>query len=107
MTLRVMRALHTSSKAVAAASVEAFKARLHGDCSNLGWWKVFLPIAGWNWMVFRVPPNPNHSVMKRLKMDTGLSETPSMVPPLTTQFLCSQLASMSAQSENKHFVWSP
>lgn len=50
--------MHTSSKAVAAASVEVFKARLHGDCSNLGWWKVYLPIAGWNWMVFRVPPKP-------------------------------------------------
>ena len=30
-------------------SLEGSKARLDGALSNLGWWKVFLPVAGgWN-----------------------------------------------------------
>jgi len=36
-------------EAVAAPSLEVFKARLDGALSNLVWWKVSLPMAqGWN-----------------------------------------------------------
>jgi len=34
-------------EAVAALSLEAFKARLHGALSNMVRWKVSLPTAGW------------------------------------------------------------
>ena len=33
-------------EAVAAPSLAVFKARLDGALSNLGWWKVSLPMAG-------------------------------------------------------------
>jgi len=50
--------------AVAAPSLAVFKARLDGSLSNLGWWKMSLLMAGgWNQMIFKVPSNPNHSVM--------------------------------------------
>ena len=40
------------------------KARLDGALGNLGWWEVSLPMAGgWNWVGFKVLPNPNHSVI--------------------------------------------
>ena len=46
--------------------LEAFKARLDGAVSDLVWWEMFLPIAGgWNWMILKVPSNPNHSVIHR------------------------------------------
>jgi len=36
-------------EAVAARSLEVFRARLDGALSNLVWWKVSLPMAGgWN-----------------------------------------------------------
>jgi len=52
---------------VNALSLEAFKARLDGAVSNLGWWEVSLPIAGgWNYMILKVPSNPNHSMIVRI-----------------------------------------
>jgi len=33
-------------EAVAAPSLEVFKVQLNGALSNLGWWKVSLPLAG-------------------------------------------------------------
>jgi len=45
---------------VAAPSLEVFKARLDGTLSNLGWWKVSLPMTGgWNYVIYEVPSNPN------------------------------------------------
>jgi len=49
---------------VAAPSLAVLKARLDGALSNLGWWKMSLLMAGgWNQMIFKVPFNPNHSVI--------------------------------------------
>ena len=49
---------------VDASYLTVFKARLDGTLSTLVWWKVSLPMAGaWNWMIYKVPPNPNHSVI--------------------------------------------
>jgi len=50
---------------VAVPSLEAFKARLDGAMSNLVWWKVSLLMAGgaWNEMIFKVPSNPNHTMI--------------------------------------------
>jgi len=49
---------------VAAPSLTVFKARLDGVLSNLVWWKTsLLPAGGWNKMSFKVPSNPNHSVV--------------------------------------------
>ena len=51
-------------EAVAAPSLSGFKARLDGALSTLVWWKGSLPMAGgWNEMIFKVPSNPNHSVI--------------------------------------------
>jgi len=51
-------------EAVAVPSLAGFKTRLNGALSTLGWWKVFLPLAGgWNWMIFKVPSNPNQSMI--------------------------------------------
>jgi len=48
--------------AVAAPSLAVLKARLDGALSTLGWGKGSPPITGeWNWVVYKVPPNPNHS----------------------------------------------
>jgi len=53
-----------SREAVAAPSLAGFKARLDGALSNLGWWEMSLLMAGdWNQMSFKVPSNPNHSVI--------------------------------------------
>jgi len=53
-------------EAVAAPSLEGFKARLDGALSNLGWWKMsLLMVGGWNEMIFKVPSNPNRSVILR------------------------------------------
>jgi len=49
---------------VAALSLAGFKARLDGALSTLGWWKMSLLLAGgWNQMSFKVPSNPNHSMI--------------------------------------------
>jgi len=63
--MRVVRPWHrVPREAVAAPSLERFKARLDRALSNLGWWKVSLLMAGgWNKMVFKVPSNPNHAVI--------------------------------------------
>jgi len=51
-------------EAVAAPSLQVSKARLDGALSNLVWWKVSLLMAGaWNQMIFKVPSNPNHSMI--------------------------------------------
>jgi len=51
-------------EAVAALSVAGFKARLDGAWSSLGWWKGSLPRAGgWNWVICKVPSNPNQPVI--------------------------------------------
>jgi len=51
-------------EAVAAPSLAGFKARLNGAWSTLGWGQGSLPIAGgWNWVIYRVPSNPNHSMI--------------------------------------------
>jgi len=47
---------------VAAPSLAGLKARLDRAGSTLGWWKGSLPRAGgWDWMVCKVPANPNRS----------------------------------------------
>mgnify|MGYP001855108949 CR=1 FL=1 len=63
--MRVVRHWNTlPSEAVDAPSLEAFKARLDGALSNLVWREVSLSIAeGWNWMILKVPSNPNHSMI--------------------------------------------
>jgi len=34
------------------------------DLSNLVWWKLFLLMAGgWNQMSFKIPANPDHSII--------------------------------------------
>ena len=49
---------------VDAPSLEAFKARLDGAVSNLVKREVSLPIAGgWNYVILKVPSNPNHSMI--------------------------------------------
>ena len=49
-------------EAVDAPSPEVFNARLDGALGNLVWWEVSLPMAGgWNWVIFKVPSNTNHS----------------------------------------------
>jgi len=46
-TMRVMKHWHRLPRAaVAAPSLSVLKARLDGALSNLGWWKVSLPMAG-------------------------------------------------------------
>jgi len=46
-TPTLARHLHRLPReAVAASSLELFKARLDGALSNLGWWKVSLPLTG-------------------------------------------------------------
>jgi len=51
-------------EAVAAPSLAGFKARLDGALSTLGWGKMSLLMAGgWNQMIFKVPSNPNHSMI--------------------------------------------
>ena len=64
-TVRVLRPWHRLPReAVAAPSLEVFRARLDGALSNLGWWKGSPPVAGvWNWMIYTVPSNPNRSVI--------------------------------------------
>ena len=63
--MRAARRWHRLPRAaVDAPSPGVLRARLDGAGSNLGWWEVSLPVAGgWNWMVFKVPSNPNHSTI--------------------------------------------
>jgi len=50
--------------AVAAPSLAGLKARLDEAGSTPGWGKRSPPrAAGWNWMVCKVPSNPNHSMI--------------------------------------------
>ena len=49
---------------VGVPSLGAFKARLDGALGILSWFVAALPTAGgWNWMIFKVPSNPNHSMI--------------------------------------------
>ena len=58
-TVRVVRPWHRLPReAVAAPSLEVFKARLDGALSNPPWQ------GGWNEMIFKVPSNPNHYVIR-------------------------------------------
>jgi len=51
-------------EAVYAPRLKAFNAGLDGALSSLSWWVATLLAAqGWNWVVFKVPSNPNHSVI--------------------------------------------
>ena len=51
-------------EAVDTPSLEVYEARLDGALGNLVWWEVSLAMAGgWNQMDFKVPSNPNHSVI--------------------------------------------
>ena len=44
--------------------LEALKARLDGAVSNLVYREVSLPIAGgWNYVILKVPSNPNHFML--------------------------------------------
>ena len=63
--MRVVRPWHRLPiEAVAAPSLEVFKARLDGALGSLLWWEVSLPMAGgWNWVGFKDPSNLNHSVI--------------------------------------------
>lgn len=55
-------------------SLEALKARLDGARSNLTQWQVPCPWQGaWNWVLFKAPSNPNHSVI--LWMPSGFRST--------------------------------
>jgi len=57
-TLRVVRPWHRLPReAVAAPSLEVFKARLDGGFEATPWQR------GWNRMIFKVPSNPNHSMV--------------------------------------------
>jgi len=54
-TLKVVRPwLTLPREAMAAPSLAVFKARLDGALSNLGWWKLSLPMVGcWNQMFYK------------------------------------------------------
>jgi len=61
--VRVVRTwLQLPREAVAAPSLAGLKSRLDGALSALGWWKGSLPMV-WNQMIFKVPSNPNHSLI--------------------------------------------
>ena len=60
-TLRVVRPWHRlPTEAAAAPSLGEFEASSDGALSNLVWWKVSLPIAGWWWnfVIFKGPFQP-------------------------------------------------
>ena len=51
-------------ESVDAPSLETLKARLDGALDSLIWWSATLPTAGsWNWLSFKVPSNPSHSMI--------------------------------------------
>jgi len=64
-TMRVVKHWNRLRReAVAAPSLEVFKARLDGALSNLVWWKMSLVMAGGlELMIFKVPSNPYHSMI--------------------------------------------
>jgi len=67
--------------AVAAPSLAGLKARLDGAGSTLGWWRGSLPVAGgWNWVIYRSLPTPNHPVI--------YSHTPSSLQRRSFQRPC-------------------
>ena len=78
-TMRVVRHWpRLPREAVAAPSLAAFKARLDGALSNLGWRRMSLLMAGgFNQMIFKVPSNPNHSLILRFygESETIISQT--------------------------------
>jgi len=42
----------------------AFEARSNGALGSLVYWFAALPVAGgWDWMGFKVPSSPNHSMI--------------------------------------------
>jgi len=60
-SLRVVRHWNRLPReAVAALSLEVFEARLNGALSNLVSWKGS---RSWNWTIFKVLSNPNHSMI--------------------------------------------
>jgi len=73
-TVRAVRHWHRLlKKAGDGPSLAVFKARLHGAVSNLVWWKVSLPMAGgWNWKIFKLPSNPNHSMIPLTQTECGV-----------------------------------
>jgi len=45
--------------------LEVFKARVNGALGSLSWWVATLLVAWvWNWVDFKVPSNPSHSVIQ-------------------------------------------
>ena len=51
-------------EAVDVPSLKVLKARLDTAPGRLSWWEAALPMAwGLNWVGFKVPSNPNHSVI--------------------------------------------
>jgi len=53
-----------SQRSCGAPSLKALKARLDGALGSLIWWVAALLMAGgWNWMGFKVPSKPNHSMI--------------------------------------------
>jgi len=53
-----------AQRAVGAPSLEMLMARLEAALSSLIQWVVSLPAAGdWNYVVFKVPSNPGHSMI--------------------------------------------
>ena len=51
-------------EAVDAPSLEVFKTRLDRGLGSLIWWVATSPWQGvWNYMIFKNPPGPSHSVM--------------------------------------------
>jgi len=43
--------------------LEALKARLDGALDSLSWWGTALPTAGVGTVIFKVPSNPNYSLI--------------------------------------------
>jgi len=79
-TMRVVRHWHRlPRKVVAAPSREVPNASLDRALSNLVWWEVSLPMAGsWNYVIFKVHSNPNHSItINRLLLPKPSSTLPS------------------------------
>jgi len=61
--MRVVKHRHGLPREVA-PSLGTFKVRLDGAWSTLLWWKGSLPRAGgWNWVICKVPSNPNQPVV--------------------------------------------
>jgi len=63
--MRLVRPQHRlPTEVVAVPSLAGLKPSLDGVLSSLVWWKGSLPMAGgWNMMIYKVPSNPNHSMI--------------------------------------------